>query len=81
MNDQITSPKTAVQASSYQHARFDEQIAGCIESAQLTRDTNRFFMEAKSVESMEPLPALGIAHGWREITKAFMFTSLAGLGG
>lgn len=80
MNDRITSPKTAVQASPYQHVRFDEQIAGCIESARLTRDTNRFFMEAKSVESIEPLPALGVAHGWREITKAFMFTSLAGLG-
>ncbi len=66
MNDRTNNPKTAGQASSYQHVRIDEQIAGCIESAQLTRDTNRFFMEAKSVESIEPLPALGIAHGWRE---------------
>lgn len=80
MNCRILSAEAAVQASPHNTIRFDEQIAECVESAQLTRDTNRFFIEAKSVESIEPLSALGIAHGWREITKAFMFTSIAGMG-
>ncbi|AXK61648.1 MULTISPECIES: DUF6202 family protein [Burkholderia] len=61
-------------------ADFDAQIAACLEASHLTTETNRFFVEAKAVKSIEPLAALGIAHGWREITKAFMFTSLAGLG-
>lgn len=59
---------------------FEAQIAACIEAAQLSRETNRFFTQAKTVKSIDPLPALRIAHGWRELTKAFMFTSIAGLG-
>jgi hypothetical protein len=59
---------------------LDQQIADVIESARLTRDTNPFFTGAKKVRAIAPLPALRIAHGWREITKCFMFTSIAGLG-
>ena len=80
MNGQIHGAQAAAHASHNAQIRFDAQIADCLESAQLTRETNRFFVQAKSVKSIEPLPALRIAHGWREMTKAFMFTSIAGLG-
>jgi len=71
-------------SSSHVHASaqsdFDARIAECLENSHLTRETNRFFIEAKRVKTINPLPALRIAHGWREMTKAFMFTSIAGLG-
>ena len=59
---------------------LDHQIADLIEGARLTRETNSFFNGAKKVRTIAPLPALRIAHGWREMTKCFMFTSIAGLG-
>ncbi|WP_374569139.1 DUF6202 family protein [Ideonella sp.] len=59
---------------------LDHQIADLIEGARLTRETNDFFTGAKKVRDIAPLPALRIAHGWREMTKCFMFTSIAGLG-
>jgi hypothetical protein len=59
---------------------LDRQIADLIEDARLTRETNVFFTGAKRVRMIAPLPALRIAHGWREMTKCFMFTSIAGLG-
>ena len=80
MNAQIHGAEAAAQASHNAQIRFDAQIADCLKSAQLTRETNRFFVQAKLVKSIEALPALRIAHGWREMTKAFMFTSIAGLG-
>ncbi|MBW4049019.1 MAG: hypothetical protein HIU89_14140 [Proteobacteria bacterium] len=80
MNAQSHGAETATQARHNAQARFDAQIADCLESAQLTRETNRFFVLARSVKSIEALPALHIAYGWREMTKAFMFTSIAGLG-
>ncbi|MBN3808538.1 DUF6202 family protein [Paraburkholderia sp. Ac-20347] len=61
-------------------ADYDAAIAACLEASHLTTEANRFFVEAKAVKSIDPLAALGIAHGWREITKTFMFTSIAGLG-
>ena len=57
-------------------ADFDAEIAACLEASHLTTETNRFFVEAKAVKSIEPLAALGIAHGWREITKAFIVPAL-----
>jgi hypothetical protein len=60
--------------------QLDQQIAQCIEGASLTRDCNSFFMGALHLKMMEPAAALRIAHAWREITKTFMFTSIAGLG-
>ena len=80
MNGHIHGADAATHASHTAQIRFEAQIADCLESAQLTRETNRFFVQAKSVKLIEPLPALRIAHGWREMTKAFMFTSIAGLG-
>jgi hypothetical protein len=59
---------------------LDQQIADLIEGARLTRQTNDFFSGSKKVRAIAPLPALRIAHGWREMTKCFMFTSIAGLG-
>ena len=62
-------------------ALFDLEIAEVIERASLLREDNAFFTGARKVQHIDPLPALRIAHGWREITKSFMFTSVAGLGG
>jgi len=59
---------------------LDRQISDMLERARLTRATNAFFTGAKNVRSIDVLPALRIAHGWREMTKCFMFTSIAGLG-
>jgi Family of unknown function (DUF6202) len=59
---------------------LDQQIADLIKGARLTRETNDFFSGSKKVRAIAPLPALRIAHGWREMTKCFMFTSIAGLG-
>lgn len=81
MHAHFHGAETGSHATQNAQVRFDAQIASCIESAQLTRETNRFFVLAKSVQSIEARPALRIAHSWREMTKAFMFTSLAGLGG
>jgi hypothetical protein len=60
--------------------RLDQQIAQCIHDASLTRERNPFFVGARHVQEVEPAAALRIAHAWREITKAFMFTSIAGMG-
>lgn len=76
MNGQAQTPDSTSQRTDL----FDAQIAACLESEQLSRDDNRFFVQAKTVKTIEPLPALRIAYGWRELTKAFMFTSIAGLG-
>lgn len=60
--------------------KFDVEIADCIARAGLLREDNAFFVAAKKVQEIDALSALRIAHGWREMTKAFMFTSVAGLG-
>jgi Family of unknown function (DUF6202) len=72
-----TAPRTQDPS---EQARLDLLITDLIAQAQLTRETNAFFVGAKAVRAIDPLPALRIAHSWREMTKAFMFTSLAGLG-
>jgi len=59
---------------------FESEIVECLNSNELSTDTNRFFVMAKGVKTINPEAALRIAYGWREITKSFMFTSLAGLG-
>lgn len=60
--------------------KFDLEIAECIARAGLLKEDNAFFVGAKKVQQIDPLSALRIAHGWREMTKSFMFTSVAGLG-
>ena len=80
MHGHVRGVAAASHASQHAQIRFDAQIASCLESAGLTRETNRFFVQAKTVRSIEARAALRIAHSWREMTKAFMFTSIAGLG-
>lgn len=76
--DQNRNPESRVAVSA--QVLLDQQIAGLIEDARLTRESNSFFNAAKTVRAISVLPALRIAHGWREMTKCFMFTSIAGLG-
>lgn len=80
MSGHIRNAVTNTQLSPNSPADFDAQMADCLASVQLTTETNRFFQQAKTVKSIGVLPALRIAYGWREMTKAFMFTSIAGLG-
>lgn len=62
------------------HVDFDRQIEQCILDAQLTPETNPFFRQSLRIQAMDVEPALRIARSWREMTKTFMFTSIAGLG-
>jgi hypothetical protein len=79
-NKQRIEPDSLSPLRTNAQSDFDARIAQCLQDSQLTRETNRFFIEAKRVKSINPLPALRIAYGWREMTKTFMFTSIAGLG-
>ncbi|MFF5565536.1 DUF6202 family protein [Streptomyces sp. NPDC012623] len=54
----------------------DREIAG----AGLDRADNRFFSFARGHETEDFVGALAVAHQWRAMTKAFMFTTLSGLG-
>lgn len=59
---------------------LEERISCMIKKANLTGDTNSFFILAKETRKISLGPALMIALSWREITKKFMFTVIAGLG-
>lgn len=60
---------------------FEDEIIQCLLVNKLTKDTNRFFKLSKELNFViSPEIALRIGYGWREITKTFMFTTLAGLG-
>jgi uncharacterized protein DUF6202 len=62
------------------NAELDRRIAALIRDAKLTKDTNGFFIKARSTRAVSPVQAVYIAHNWREITKAFMFSTISGLG-
>jgi Aspartyl/Asparaginyl beta-hydroxylase/L-proline 3-hydroxylase, C-terminal len=59
---------------------LDHRIAGLIEGEHLGAENNGFFLAAEAVKSVRPAQALAIAHNWREMTKAFMFTTIKGIG-
>jgi len=59
---------------------LDTRVEKEIDGARLRRADNPFFGVARQTESVTPQAALAIAHRWRAMTKAFMFTTLSGLG-
>lgn len=61
-------------------AELDQRIAELLERARLTSETNGFFQRAKAISTAGPSQALFIAHNWREMTKAFMFYTIKGIG-
>jgi hypothetical protein len=62
-------------------ADIDRKITALINRAGLSASENRFFKAAKAVKTVDGRAAVSIAHDWREITKTFMFTTIAGIGG
>lgn len=80
VNTNTTSHKNATLHRKRKQTALDEEIAACIQHAGLSRERNLFFTGSQTVKSVNPLTALRIAYGWRELTKTFMFTSIAGLG-
>jgi hypothetical protein len=61
-------------------AELNELISEIIEDAGLRRPRNAYFQGARHAESVAPAPALGVAVQWQELTKAFMFTTMASIG-
>lgn len=59
---------------------LDRAIAALIDRAGLGSNANRFFVAAKGARSAGGQPALRIARYWRDMTKTFMFTTMAGIG-
>jgi hypothetical protein len=59
---------------------LDERVERVIDEARLRRADNGFFGTARSLETVDPRAAYRVAVWWRETTKGFMFTTLAGLG-
>jgi hypothetical protein len=62
------------------NADLDRAVADLISAANLTPSTNLFFRAAKEITAADGYGALCVAHYWREVTKTFMFTTIAGLG-
>src|SRR5258706_15832169 len=60
--------------------RLEAKIVEQMRRAHLTRDSNAFFLAAKEVQSLDGESALLIAERWRDMTKTFMLTTIAGLG-
>jgi hypothetical protein len=59
---------------------LESQLDDIIRRAGLRRPENEFFGSAHAVEVVNPVAALSIARQWQSVTKAFMFTTIAGLG-
>jgi len=59
---------------------LDALISNIIIKANITKEKNIFFNDAKKINAIDAYPAMIIAASWREITKAFMFTTLVGIG-
>ncbi|MFF1561653.1 DUF6202 family protein [Streptomyces sp. NPDC058279] len=59
---------------------LDELVDREILEAGLGRADNRFFGFARGFETGDFTGPLAVAHQWRAMTKAFMFTTLSGLG-
>uniref|UniRef100_UPI00406D529D Putative molybdopterin oxidoreductase n=1 Tax=Streptomyces asoensis TaxID=249586 RepID=UPI00406D529D len=70
----------ALALSAAEQQDLDARVGKEIDAARLRRADNAFFGEARKAESVTPEAALAIAHRWRAMTKAFMFTTLSGLG-
>lgn len=71
---------TVAELSSTARKELDERVESEIDKALLRRLDNAFFAAARDAESVTPQAGLTIAVWWRAMTKAFMFTTLAGLG-
>ena len=67
-------------SSTESHPVLEDRISEAIAEAGLCRPDNRFFEHARAAEHVEPLAALRIARQWQSMTRAFMFTTVAGLG-
>ncbi|MEU0517769.1 DUF6202 family protein [Streptosporangium sp. NPDC006007] len=59
---------------------LDGRVSDLVREVGLRRPENRFFQRARLLDSVEPDAALAIAHQWQAMTKAFMFTTISGLG-
>lgn len=59
---------------------LEDAVTRLIEAADLVRPANRFFATAQSIEDVAPSAALDVALAWQAMTRAFMFTTIAGLG-
>ncbi|MFF3534331.1 DUF6202 family protein [Streptomyces sp. NPDC002466] len=71
---------TAAQATVQLRAELDRLVDHELTRARLRRQDNPFFGRARETETVTARGALAIAVQWRAMTKAFMFTTLAGLG-
>lgn len=59
---------------------LERQLDDIIRKAGLRRPENEFFSSAHTIEAVSPAAALSIARQWQAVTRAFMFTTIAGLG-
>lgn len=59
---------------------LENQLDEIIKEAGLRRPENEFFRDAHSVDDVSPPAALRLARQWQLVTKAFMLTTIAGLG-
>ncbi len=59
---------------------LDARVERVIDEARLRRADNGFFGTARGLETVDPRAAYRVAVWWRATTKAFMFTTLGGLG-
>ncbi|MFI6686439.1 DUF6202 family protein [Streptomyces sp. NPDC050485] len=59
---------------------LDERVAAVVKTAGLVRPQNRFFAAARAVDVVAVADALAVARQWEAMTKAFMFTTISGLG-
>ncbi|MFD9335453.1 DUF6202 family protein [Streptomyces sp. NPDC060028] len=59
---------------------LDERVAAVVQTAGLVRPVNRFFLTAGAVDEVTVANALAVARQWEAMTKAFMFTTISGLG-
>lgn len=73
------APPTAGLSAEAQ-AGLDERVDAAIAAALLGRADNPFFSAARRADVVTPEGALAVAYRWREMTKGFMFTTMAGLG-
>lgn len=71
---------TASILSEAEQSLLEDRVDDQITAARLRPADHPFFAAAKRVAHVEPADALAIAVQFREMTKAFMFTTIAGLG-
>lgn len=59
---------------------LDERVTDVVKAAGLVRPENRFFAAAAAAETVALPDALAVARQWEAMTRAFMFTTISGLG-